>query len=79
MRAKALALRLLVTCLNPKSVNQAWEIAKQRQNYVENESPAKAFTNEYAQRGKNNRKNNTPETHNFSIAIKMQVIVKKGI
>jgi hypothetical protein len=60
-------------------VNQAREIAKQRQNYVENESPAKAFTNKYAQRRQNNRKNYTPETHNFSIAIKMQVIVKKGI
>jgi hypothetical protein len=58
-------------------MDKTGDITQQRQDNVQNKGPAEAFPQQYAQWRKNNGNNNTPETHNYSLASKIQVIVKK--
>ena len=53
-----------------EGVDQAWNIAQQGQNNVENKRPAETFPQQYSQRRQNDSKNDSPETHTHSLQAK---------
>jgi hypothetical protein len=63
--------------LHPKRVNQPWNVAQQGQNNIQNECPAKPFTDKHAKGGKQNRDNYAPKAHKLSCSKKIQLLVMK--
>jgi hypothetical protein len=59
-------------------MNQTWHVAAQGKNDIQKEGKTDTFTQEYAQRGKQNSEYNTPETHNISNASQCSQLLKKN-